>query len=138
MALKRGSIAPAMLRGSTKAPCSNVKQLGSLKQKSAGWSTNLRRAPCTGGSEKNLILGSRLYRPCLHAQHTPPLASPCSCIRQHCITVAVCSFRLHCVGYLQDVSSYKLMSVHICDNGRLMPITDVRDSCCSDTGGAVM
>lgn len=57
---------PALLSGSAIAPCSYERESGILKQKSAGWSTYLAKEPCTGGVAKNLTLGSKLYRPCLH------------------------------------------------------------------------
>ncbi len=59
-----------LLSGSTIAPSSYETLLGSLKQKSQGWSMYRARDPCTGGVAKNLMSGSRLYLPALHTVAT--------------------------------------------------------------------
>ena len=49
--------------GSTIAPAASETLSGSLKVKSAGWTTVGRRMPCTGGVAQKRTAGSRLYLP---------------------------------------------------------------------------
>ena len=49
--------------GSTMAPAAKETLSGSLKVKSAGWTTDGRRTPWTGGVAQKRTAGSRLYMP---------------------------------------------------------------------------